>query len=199
MDVRTVTCFAWSLLLVVGCHKENAVTITETRPLSTRDGNLQLFATSDARFRNAKPSPVTGDTPKGWGAIPTTESRTLNFRFGPSGTGDVWVSITTGTVADHVNRWRHQFGAQPLDAAAIKSLRRIPILNTTGVWLQVQGDYTDVTGAAPKTGYGMAGVITEFQGHILSVIMLAPAAEVRFGVPALEAFVKSLRTVAPLE
>jgi hypothetical protein len=29
--------------------------------------------------------------------------------------------------------------------------------------------------------------------------MLAPAAEVRFGVPALEAFVKSLRSAAPLE
>ncbi|MCX6877256.1 MAG: hypothetical protein NTW21_26120 [Verrucomicrobia bacterium] len=197
MESRAAICIALGLVWLNGCRDKAEVTITETRVASTRDGGSRLFATSDERFSNAQPSPVKGDTPPGWTVLPANEFRLLNYRFGPSGTGEVWVSGATGSVAGNVNRWLHQFGAQPLDEAGIKALRSVPILGATGVWVQAQGDYAGGMDAPPKPGYGLAGVIAEFQGQLLTVKMVAPAAEVRFGIPALEAFVKSLRLAEP--
>ena len=198
MERRTATCFALGLVLMTGCREKAEVTVTETRPVATRDGGV-LFATSDQRFSNASPSPVKGETPEGWKVLPANEFRLLNYRFGPSGAGDVWVSSSAGTLADNVNRWRRQMGAPLLDEAGFKALRSVPILNGTGVWVQAEGDYAGGMGTPVKAGYGLAGVLTEFQGQILSVKMVAPAAEVRFGIPALETFIKSLRPVDPAE
>jgi hypothetical protein len=199
MEVRIAAGFALSLILLAGCHKKGAVTSTETRQIATCDSNQKLFATSDERFRNARPRPVQGDTPKGWMVLPATQSRLLNYRFGPSGTGEVWVSSAAETVADNVNRWLRRFGAQPLDAAGIANLRKIPLLGTTGVWVQAQGDCAGDVDTPPKPGQGMAGVVAVFQGQTLTVTMLGPAAEVRFGIPALEDFVKTLRPVDTAE
>jgi hypothetical protein len=193
MHRRLASCFALGMVLVAGCRDNHDVTATETRAVSSRDGNFKLFATSDERFGNARPSPVGGDPPPGWTVLPASEFRLLNYRFGPSGSGNVWVSSATGTLADNVNRWLHQFGAAPLDDAGIQALRRVPMLGGSGVWVQAEGTYAAGMGAPPKTGYGLAGVVTEFQGQLLTVKMVAPAAEVRFGSPALETFVKSLR------
>ena len=195
MQRRIASCFALGLVLVAGCRDNRDVTATETRAVCSRDGNFKLFATSDERFGNARPCPVVGDPPPGWTVLPANEFRLLNYRFGPSGSGAVWISSATGSLADNVNRWRHQFGAAPLDDAAIQALRRVPMLGGSGVWVQAEGTYAAGMGAPPKAGYGLAGVVTEFHGQLLTVKMVAPAAEVRFGVPALEAFVKSLRPV----
>lgn len=195
MEPRIASCFALGIVLLAGCREKNDVTVTETRAVCSRDGNFKLFATSDERLGNARPSPVQGDTPKGWAVLPANEFRLLNFRFGPSGAGRAWVASASGSVADNVNRWRRQIGAPPLDEAGINGLRRVPILGGNGVWVQAEGTYAGGMGAPPQAGYGLAGVITEFQGQLLTVKMVAPAAEVRFGIPALEAFINSLRPV----
>ena len=173
--------------------------VTETRAVSTRDGHVRLFASSDERFGNIRRSPVAGNPPAGWTVAPANDFRLLNYRCGANGSGEVWVSIASGTLADNVNRWLGQFGAQPLDDAGIQGLRRVAILGGSGVWVQAEGDYAGGMGAAPKPGYGLAGVICEFEGQLLTVKMVAPAAEVRAAIPALEAFVKSLRPLAAAE
>jgi hypothetical protein len=195
MKVRVVTGIVLGMVLLNGCREKADVTIRETRPLSTRDASPRLFASSDERFNNARPSPVKGELPAGWTALPATEFRLLNYRFGPSGRGEVWVSNSAGSVLDNVNRWLKQFGAPPLDEAGCKALPTVPLLGTTGVLVKAEGEYVGGMGQLPQAGYGLAGVVTEFQGQILTVKMVGPAGEVRFGQPALEAFAKSLRPV----
>lgn len=195
MELRVVIGIVLGLVLLNGCREKAEVTVRETRPLSTRDAAPRLFATSDERFSNARPSPVKGETPSGWTPLPGNEFRLLNYRFGPSGTGEVWVSSSAGSVRDNVNRWLRQFGSPPLDEAAFKALPTIPLLGTTGVLVKTEGDYVAGMGQPPQTGYGLAGVVAEFQGQILTVKMVGPAGEVRFGQLALEAFAKSLRPV----
>lgn len=195
MKLRVITGVVLSLVLLSGCREKAEVTVRETRPLSTRDAPSHLFATSDERFSNARPSPVKADLPTGWKALPANEFRLLNYRFGPSGTGEVWVSSSAGSVLDNVNRWLKQFGAPAIDDAGCKALPTIPLLGTTGVMVKAEGDYVGGMGQAPQTGYGLAGVVAEFQGQILTIKMVGPAAEVRFGQPVLEAFAKSLRPV----
>lgn len=195
MELRIVYGVVLGMVLLNGCREKPEVTVTETRPLTTRDAPPRLDATSAERFGTAQPQPkpLAADPPAGWTKVPPTEFRQLNYRFGPSGTGEVWVSTSAGSVLDNVNRWRRQFGAELLDAAACQALPTLPLLGTTGVLVTAEGDYTGGMGQPPRTGYGLAGVVAEFQRQIITVKMVGPAAEVREAQAVLEAFAKSLR------
>jgi len=185
-------CLLASLLLFSSCGEEKEVVVTETRAATTKDKKPKLFATSDERFRDTKPSPVKGVTPAGWLALPASQFRLLNYRFGESGMGEVWVSLSAGSVLENVNRWLGQFGAQPLDAAGMEKLRSVPIADTTGAWVEAEGEYASGMGAPPKPGFALAGVVTSLKGQILTVKMVGPKAEVAAARPILENFAKSL-------
>jgi len=183
------------VVLLGGCREADEVSVNETRPVATGDHAVRLDATSDERFSNARRSPFKADTPEDWKVLPATEFRLLNYRFGVSGQGEVWVSTSSGSVLDNANRWLKQFGAPAIDDATLKTLPTLPLLGTTGVVVKAEGEYAGGMGQAPKPGYGLAGVIAEVGGEILTVKMVAPAGEVRFGMPALEKLVASLRKV----
>jgi hypothetical protein len=189
--------FAWllvSLSAFSACDEKPEVVVTETRPLTTRDKPPKLFATSDERFRDAKPGPVmAGATPDGWLALPASQFRLLNYRFGESGMGEVWVSVSAGSVLDKVNRRLGQFGAEPIDAAAMAKLPAAEIAGTTGVWVEAAGEYAAGMGAAPKPGFALAGVIADTRHGILTVKMVGPVPEVRAARATLESFAKTLR------
>jgi hypothetical protein len=172
--------FAVVALLSSCEEKGDVVEVTETRAATTRDASPKLDATSDERFRNAKPSPVKGDAPEGWLKMPSTQFRLLNYRFGESGMGEVWVSLAAGSVLENVNRWLQQVGAEPIDEAALEKLRKVPIAGTTGTWVEADGEYAAGMGMGgpPKSGYGLAGVIALIDGRILTVKMVGPKAEV---------------------
>ena len=192
MNTRAA-CLLASVVMFSACEEKKEITVTETRAATTRDGAPKTFATSDERFRDAKPSPVLGDTPEGWLKLPAAQFRLLNYRFGESGTGEVWVSLAQGTVLDNVNRWLKQFGAAEIDAAALAKLPSVPIVGSTGVWVTAEGDYTGPMNAPVKPGYAVAGVVASVGGQILTVKMVGPKAEVAAAKPALESFAKTLR------
>ncbi|MFT4176099.1 MAG: hypothetical protein QM627_05535 [Luteolibacter sp.] len=187
------------VVFLAACQKKEEIVVTETRGLTPKDQKPKLFATSDERFKNAQPSPVEGTPPENWLAMPASQFRLLNYRFGESGFGEVWVSLSSGTVLDNTNRWLQQFSVAPLDAAGFAKMRRISIVGTQGVWVEASGDYDAGMagmGAPPKPGYGLAGVITEANGQILTVKMVGPKAEVEKERAALEAYIQTLRLVA---
>lgn len=186
-------CLLASLLLFSSCEEKKEVVVTETRPLTTKDKAPKLFATSDERFRDARPSPVKGETPDGWLAVPASQFRLLNYRFGESGMGEVWVSISAGSVLENVNRWLQQFGAPPLDQAGLAKLRSVPIAGSTGTWVEAAGEYASGMGAPPKPGFALAGVVASMRGEILTVKMVGPKAEVEAARPVLENFAKGLQ------
>lgn len=186
-----------ALVALSGCRKKapEEATVTEIRPLTTSDKAPKLFATSDERFRDARPSPVQAETPAGWLKLPATQMRLLNYRVGETGMTEVWVSISSGSVLDNVNRWLDQFGAAKLDDAQLASQRRVPIADIEGVWVEAAGEYGGGMGAPPKSDYALAGVIGQRKGSILTVKMVGPKAEVAAAKAAVEAFSKALRVV----
>jgi hypothetical protein len=186
-------CLIASVVICSSCQEKKEITVTETRTPSTRDAAPKLFATSDERFRDAKPSPVKGETPQGWLALPASQFRLLNYRFGESGMGEVWVTLAAGTVLDNVNRWFKQFGVEPVDAAALAKLPAAAIAGSTGVLVTAEGDYAGGMGAPPKPGFALAGVVASVNGQILTVKMVGPKAEVEAAQPVLESFAKSLK------
>ena len=188
-------CFSWLLAvlpLVSSCEEKRELVIDETRQLTTKDTPPKLDATSDQRFRNAKPSPVKAATPDGWLAMPASQFRLLNYRFGQSGAGEVWVSISAGSVLDNVNRWLAQFGSQALDPAGLEKLRRVPIAGHQGVWVEAAGEYASGMGAPPKPDSALAGVVAEINGRIITVKMVGPQSDVQAAKTTLENFAKSL-------
>ena len=186
-------CLLASVLIFSSCQEKKEITVTETRAASTRDIAPKLFASSDERFRDAKPSPVNGETPQGWLALPASQFRLLNYRFGESGMGEVWVSLASGSVLDNVNRWFKQFDADPVDAAGLAKLPAATIAGSAGVLITAEGDYAGGMGAPPKPGFALAGVVASVNGQILTVKMVGPKAEVEAAKPTLESFAKSLK------
>jgi len=183
-------------LLCSACEKTpGRMTVEETRAETTKDGAPKLFATSDERFRNTKPSPVNGEPPQNWLALPSAQFRELNYRFGDSGTGEVYVSLASGSVADNVNRWRRQFSLAPLDGPELSAMARTPIAGTDGVWVEADGEYASGMGQPAKPGFGLAGVIAEVDGRIMTLKMVGQKAEVEAEKDALKAFAATLRMV----
>ncbi len=183
-----------TLLPALGaCRRDDEVEVTETRPLTTRDQAVKLHASSDERFRDAKPAPVRGETPDGWLQRPGTQFRLLNYRFGESGLGEVWVTVSAGSVMENVNRWLAQFNTAPLDAEGFAKLREVPIAGGSGVWVEAEGDYAPGMGAPPKPGYALAGVVALLGGDIVTVKMVGPKAEVLAEREVLETFAKNLK------
>jgi hypothetical protein len=118
--------------------------------------------------------------------------RLLNYRFGESGTGEVSVSLSTGSVLDNVNRWLGQFDAAKIDADGLAQLPSVTVAGGAGVWVTAEGDYTNMQ-ADPVPGFGLAGVIVSLDGKILTVKMVGLKAEVEAAKPALEGYLKSVR------
>lgn len=181
--------------MLSSCDKPAEVVVTETRPLTTRDKAPKLFATNDERFRDAKPSPVIGDTPEGWLVRPASQFRLLNYSFGESGMGEVWVSMSAGTILDNTNRWLAQFNAAALDPSGLDKLAKVTIAGGNGVWIEAAGDYASGMGAPVKPGFALAGVVSSIKGQILTVKMVGPKAEVEAARLTLETFVKRLKLV----
>jgi hypothetical protein len=186
-------CLLACVLSLFSCEERKEMIVTETREPTTRDKSPKLFATSDERFRDAKPSPVKGEAPQGWLALPASQFRLLNYRFGETGMGEVWVSISQGSVLDNVNRWLKQFGADPLDQSGLEKLPTVSLAGAAGVWVTAAGDYESGMGSPMKPGFGLAGVVASVGGQILTVKMVGPKAEVEAAKPVLESYVKSLR------
>lgn len=181
-----------AVLSLASCKKPKEVTVTETRQLTTKDHAPKLFATSDERFRDTRPSPVKGATPTGWLIQPATQMRLLNYRFGESGLGEVWVSISSGSVLDNVNRWLTQFDTPNVDGPGLLAMRKVSFGPLEGVWVEADGDYKGGMGAPPRPGYSLAGVVADRNGSIYTVKMVGPKEEVAKAKPALEAFSRSL-------
>ena len=183
------------VVIFSGCEGKKEVTVTETRTPTTKDSAVRLSATSDERFRISKPSPVKADKPAGWQVLPASQFRLLNYRFGEAGMGEVWVSLSQGTVLDNANRWLKQFGKSPLDQAALAKLRPFSLAGSTGVWVTADGDYAGGMGATENPGFALAGVIAPVKGQIITVKMVGPKAEVEAAQPMLETYIKSVQMI----
>ena len=169
------------------------VTSTETRERSTKDGPVKLNASSDERFRDSQPSPLQGDAPSNWLSRPSSQFRLLNFAFGSSGTGEVYVSKSQGSVLDNVNRWMKQFAQPNLDDAGMEKLEKIALLGTEAVWVSAEGTYAGGMGKEPVEGFSLAGVVGRVGNDIYTVKMVGPKEEVAAEKEKLQAYVKSLR------
>lgn len=188
-------------LFFAACGKRDEVTAEGTRPLTMRDENLKLDATSDQRFQQGRPAPATtveappspvvaGTVPEGWEELPSSGFRLINYRFGSE--GQAYVSVSRGGVFENVNRWLKQFGKDAVDAAGLDAMEKIEVAGYKGVWVEADGEFGGGMGQQAQSDWSLRGVVAEGDEGILTVKMLGPAAEVAAEGDRLRAFVEGL-------
>lgn len=193
--MKAIIPFAFAALLLSACKPEPVVEVTETRRLTTKDGNLKLDATSDERFRNAKPEPFKGELPKGWLKLPPTQFRLMNYRFGESGLGEAYISISGGSVLDNANRWFGQFGEDSITADQLAGLPSVNMLGTEAKVIEAEGTYASGMGRPPKPGYGLYGAMAQIGGKLYTVKVLAPIDEMKAVKGDTKKWIESLHVV----
>lgn len=174
--------------------KQGEVTeITETRPVTSKDDSLRLFASSAERLMPPNNDPIqAGSVPAAWTQAPSRQFRILNYTFGKSNSGEVYVSLVTGTLLENVNRWRGQFDMPPLSPAEFSDQESTPIAGGRGIWVRARGSYGGV-GADAMPGYGLAGVLAMSGEQVLSVKMVGPEEDVDAALEDLKQFCADLK------
>lgn len=161
-------------VLLIGCSEPPAeVGIDETRELTSKDERVRLFTSSWRRFRPGERHFV-HEVPEGWVRQPSTQMRKLNFAVGAGGEGEVYLSETMGGLEDNVNRWRRQFGLEPLTETEVSALPRILALGAELTLVEAAGDYAPGMGRPPQSGYALAGVIGSTGEGVITVKMVGP-------------------------
>lgn len=195
MKIRALTACLGLALLLPACKKPAEVTVTDERPLTMRDEQVKLNATSNDRFQApgaATSSPfLAGQVPEGWLEMPGNQFRLLNYRFGSG--GEVAVGLSAGGLTDNVNRWLGQFDKDPLTDGQVVQLDKGTVVGIEGVWVAAEGDYMPGMGQSARTGQALYGIIAQDAGRVITVKMTGPAEEVAAQKEALKVFVAGLR------
>jgi hypothetical protein len=193
------------LLVVISClvcckkKEPKEVTSTETRPPSTRDGEMVLDATSAQRFGGSMPrgggeaaaQSYVDAAPESWKAEAESMFRLKNYSFGTA--GEVYLSQSAGSVLDNTNRWLGQFDADQLDQQELESLPTLEFLGKKAYWVTAEGTFAGGMGKAPASGFALRGVIAEIDGSIVTIKMIGPKAEVEAQESALRAYATTLK------
>jgi len=192
MNPRLLAALA-ALVLLPSCGSEEEVVVTETRRVTLRDLQPKLHASSNERFRNTRPSPVSAPTPESWLPVPSTEFRLLNYRFGDEGKGEVWVSEARGGLLDNINRWLGQFALEPIDEPTLAGWGKVNVgADKQGVWVEAQGTYSPGMGQPPRPDQALAGILVESDNGLLTIKMVGPVADVAAQKDQLKAFAASI-------
>ncbi len=169
------------------------VTSTEKRALTTKDGEVKLFASADERFRGSSGNSILDSPPANWLARPASQFRLLNYAFGASGKGEVYVSRSQGSVLDNVNRWRKQFAQQDLTAQELAALPKATLLGSEAVIVEAQGVYAGGMGKDPVDGFALSGLVAKIGNDIITIKMVGLKEEVEGEKARLVEYAKSLK------
>lgn len=191
-----------AVLLLVSCGRGERVEVVQSRAPFKGEPTPRLGLTTAQRYAaNDAQSMLRWTAPEGWNFLPATEFRHVNFDFGQSRDGEVYLTLLPindgGGVLDNLNRWRKQMDQPPLTEADLAALpvktifgRSVPALDITGTF--TGGSGPQMAPAPPKPGYRMLGAIFEAPGFLFTLKMTGPEAVVAANAAKFDAFGQSL-------
>lgn len=135
------------------------------------------------------------DTPPGWRRGPERSMRLATFLFEDAPGSECALTLLQGDaggVSANVDRWRSQMGRAPLAPAEHAALERRTVLETEATLVEVQGDFTGMSGEVVD-GAALLGLIVPLGQQTLFVKLIGPADEVAAERERFAAFCASLR------
>jgi hypothetical protein len=171
--------------------------ITQTREISEYEATPKLHAYPQERFGDER---LSWTTPEGWTRAERSQMRPVNLTFGPNAEGECYLSILPGNaggVLANVNRWRKQMGQPNISESELDQLPKKILLGIQGVFVEADGDYTNVGATEAKPDHRLIGIVASIGDSALFVKMVGPKALVEANTAAFEAFVASLKLRMP--
>ncbi len=193
---------AAGLLALAGCGPADRVEISETRARVVSDAAVKVGATSEERFGvpaepapSAQENPFTWETPEGWSALPSSRLRVLDFRLGPDGEGEAYLTALPGGgggIAANVNRWRKQMGLEDSTSEEIAALPQRTLMGGPAAYVDITGEFKGMGDQDAKPNYRLLGLIQENSGFTFFVKLTGPAELVAAEEEKFAAFAESI-------
>jgi hypothetical protein len=197
---------------LTSCKEIDPATALVSRDLPVGETEFRLVETSTERFRyQSRPAASAGapssgprlvyTTPEGWAEAAAASMRDVNLSFGPNQEGECYVSRLPGPgggLEANVNRWRKQFGAEPLTLEQIEALPTKPLFGQPATFVQVDGPFTPGMGSTEtKENYRLLGLILSSDAGAVFVKMTGPQVLVEEQTAGFDLFTGSLDVSAP--
>lgn len=102
------------------------------------------------------------DLPKGWVERAPSSMRIANFLAAGDADAECYLTILAadaGGLGANVNRWLGQMGHPAMGPAQIDALPRASLFGRDAVLLEVDGDFTGMSGGAPKIEHRLLGLL----------------------------------------
>ena len=133
--------------------------------------------------------------PEGWVEQTPTPIRVANFSTATDPAVECYITVLTGSaggVAANVNRWRQQMNQPVLSEEDIKALTTLTILETPSSYIEIQGDFTGMSGQ-PQPNYMMLAAICPLQENTVFIKMTGPASAVDAEKDRFKTFCNSIK------
>lgn len=134
------------------------------------------------------------DVPAGWVQGPDKPMRLATFAA-QDATCEFRLFALGGAAGGaemNLNRWREQMAQPPLSGDEIAALPRWPVLGKEAVYIEIQGDYTGMSGET-ESDRTFLGLVCTLEGQTLFAIMVGPRDRMAHETENFAAFCKSLR------
>ena len=196
-------------LSITSCGQNDSVEITEKRvvaPVSTPAGDP---GSSASRFGAAPPGapmqaqagPAAGpgwawDKPATWQDASPTQMRPANFKVGPNGEGECYLTVLSGGgggMLANVNRWRSQMSLGEITQDELNAFPSAEVAGQKAVLVEFDGAYKGMESAVSVENAKMLGAILESGGQSLFVKMVGPGPVIEAERENFKAFCTSLR------
>lgn len=195
---RGVLLLAASAAALTSCDRiTERMEITQTRDISSYEAKPKLNAYPQERFGDER---LRWETPDGWAQAERSQMRPVNLTFGPNKEGECYLSMLpggAGGILANVNRWRKQMGQPDITEADLASLPRKNLMGIEGVYVAVDGSYTNVGATEAKTDHRLLGIVATLGDSGLFVKMVGPKELVEANTAAFDKFVSSLTLRMP--
>jgi hypothetical protein len=149
---------------------------------------------ADVAQGERSPGGLTWRAPESWRRAGDRPMREVTYLLGADGEAECYVSLLSGTaggVFANVNRWRTQMGQGELSASEFALLQRIPMLDTEGIVVEVDGTYRGMGDELIEEA-ALLGAVCELAGRAAFVKLIGPEDVVRGARDEFLAFCQSL-------
>jgi len=160
-------------------------TVSKSRVYDAARADFRWNATPEQRFGVRRPAPAgspAGDlhweTPAGWRELPASSMRQANFQVAGDERAECYLTILAGDgggVLANVNRWRKQMSLEPMSAEELEALPRGELFGEDAVLLDLEGDWTGMSGDAEGAGYRLVGLVQTSEGTARFLKMIGPS------------------------
>ena len=102
------------------------------------------------------------DVPEGWEKLAEAEFRQVNLRMVDHPEAECYFTLLPGGgggLEANINRWRRQMGLDPLSGEDIAALPKKALFGQPATFVDIEGTFAGMGGAAPQDGYRMYGLI----------------------------------------